>query len=152
MNEMVDLWQVSEEGNPGIAELSRSSIKAGYNMSWQYFGSYLSEVPAEKKCDGLPGPYDDIGVTNQNVSYFIADGPPPHIVVDVEEGGEEGEVHCPPSTVVRRRRRATPTTEIREEIRRLASRSAAASRTRENMNEGDEKRCRIISIYLSSDY
>ncbi|GAB2299455.1 hypothetical protein Dimus_033523 [Dionaea muscipula] len=34
MDEMVDLWQVSEEGKAAIAELSRPSTKAGYNMAY----------------------------------------------------------------------------------------------------------------------
>ncbi|GAB2267994.1 hypothetical protein Dimus_002971 [Dionaea muscipula] len=54
MDEMIDRWQVSEEGMAAITELARPTTKAGYNMAFQHFGSYLSEVPAEKKWDGLP--------------------------------------------------------------------------------------------------
>ncbi|GAB2286154.1 hypothetical protein Dimus_020579 [Dionaea muscipula] len=54
MDEMVDLWQASEEGKAAIVELSRPFSKAGYNMAYQHFASYLSEVPADKKWDGLP--------------------------------------------------------------------------------------------------
>ncbi|GAB2292967.1 hypothetical protein Dimus_027191 [Dionaea muscipula] len=93
MDEMIYLWQVSEEGMTAITELARPSTKAGYNMAFQHFGSYLSEVPADKKWDGLPWPHDDIGVTDQNVPYYIADGPPPPIVIDAEEEGEPGEVN-----------------------------------------------------------
>ncbi|GAB2297406.1 hypothetical protein Dimus_031511 [Dionaea muscipula] len=89
MDEVVDLWQASEEGIAAIVELSRPSTKAGYNMAWQHFGSYLSEIPAEKKWDVLPWPHNDIGVTDQNIPYYIADGPPPPITVDAEEGEEE---------------------------------------------------------------
>ncbi|GAB2285638.1 hypothetical protein Dimus_020079 [Dionaea muscipula] len=70
-NELQD--SVSEEGMAAITELARPTTKAGYNMAFQHFGSYLSEVPADKKWDGLPGPHDDIGVTDQNVSYYIVD-------------------------------------------------------------------------------
>ncbi|GAB2289987.1 hypothetical protein Dimus_024284 [Dionaea muscipula] len=73
MDEMIDRWQVSEEGMAAISELSRPTTKAGYNMAFQHFGSYLSEVPADKKWDGLPWPHDDIGVTDQNVPYYIVD-------------------------------------------------------------------------------
>ncbi|GAB2276011.1 hypothetical protein Dimus_010753 [Dionaea muscipula] len=83
----------SEEGMASITELARPSTKAGYNLAFQHFGSYLSEVPADKKWDGLPWPHDDIGVTNQNIPYYIADGPPPPIIIDVEEEGEPGEVN-----------------------------------------------------------
>ncbi|GAB2278014.1 hypothetical protein Dimus_012713 [Dionaea muscipula] len=93
MDEMIDRWQVSEEGMTAITELARPATKAGYNMAFQHFGSYLSEVPADKKWDGLPWPHDDIGVTDQNVPYYIADGPPPPIVIDAEEEGEPGEVN-----------------------------------------------------------
>ncbi|GAB2271675.1 hypothetical protein Dimus_006505 [Dionaea muscipula] len=92
MDEMIDRWQVKEEGMAAITELARPATKAGYNMAFQHFGSYLSEVPAEKKWDGLPWPHDDIGVTDQNVPYYIVDGPPP-IVIDAEEEGESGEVN-----------------------------------------------------------
>ncbi|GAB2288813.1 hypothetical protein Dimus_023124 [Dionaea muscipula] len=93
MDEMIDLWQANEEGMAAITELARPFTKAGYNMAFQHFGSYLSEVPAEKKWDGLPWPQDDIGVTNQNLPYYIADGPPPPIVIDAEEEAEPGEVN-----------------------------------------------------------
>ncbi|GAB2268394.1 hypothetical protein Dimus_003356 [Dionaea muscipula] len=93
MDEMVDLWQVSEEEKAAITELSRPSTKAGYNMAYQHFASYLSKVPADKKWDGLPWPHVDIGVTDQNIPYYIADGPPPPIVVDAGEEEEEGEVN-----------------------------------------------------------
>ncbi|GAB2275776.1 hypothetical protein Dimus_010527 [Dionaea muscipula] len=93
LDEMVDLWRASEEGKAAIAELSRPSTKAGYNMAYQHFASYLSEVPADKKWDGLPWPHDDIGVTDQNIPYYIADGPPPPIVMNAEEEGEPGEVN-----------------------------------------------------------
>ncbi|GAB2290177.1 hypothetical protein Dimus_024459, partial [Dionaea muscipula] len=79
MDEMVDLWQVSEEGKAAIAELSHPSTKAGYNMAYQHFASYLSES------------HDDIGVTDQNIPYYIADGPPSPIVVDIGAEEEEGE-------------------------------------------------------------
>ncbi|GAB2299135.1 hypothetical protein Dimus_033207 [Dionaea muscipula] len=72
----------SEEGMAVITELTRPSTKAGYDMAFQHFASYLSEVPADKKWDGLPWPHDDISVTDQNVPYYVADGPPPPIVVD----------------------------------------------------------------------
>ncbi|GAB2278146.1 hypothetical protein Dimus_012842 [Dionaea muscipula] len=93
MDEMIDLWQASEEGMVAITELARPSTKAGYNMAFQHFGSYLSEVPADKKWDGLPWPHDDIGVTDQNIPYYIADGPPPPIIIDAEEEGEPREVN-----------------------------------------------------------
>ncbi|GAB2286526.1 hypothetical protein Dimus_020924 [Dionaea muscipula] len=93
MDEMIDLWQASEEGQASITELARPSTKAGYNMAFQHFSSYLSEVPADKKWDGLPWSHDDIGVTDQNIPYYIADGPPPPIVMDAEEEGELGEVN-----------------------------------------------------------
>ncbi|GAB2266357.1 hypothetical protein Dimus_001366 [Dionaea muscipula] len=93
MDEMVDLWQASEEGKAAIVELSRPSTKAGYSMAYQHFASYLSEVPADKKWDGLPWPHDDISVTHQNIPDYIADGPPPPIVMDVEGEGEPGEVN-----------------------------------------------------------
>ncbi|GAB2283084.1 hypothetical protein Dimus_017616 [Dionaea muscipula] len=93
MDEMIDRWQVSEEGMAAITELARPATKAKYNMAFQHFGSYLSEVPADKKWDGLPWTHDDIGVTDQNVPYYIADGPPPPIVIDAEEEGEPGEVN-----------------------------------------------------------
>ncbi|GAB2272783.1 hypothetical protein Dimus_007602 [Dionaea muscipula] len=92
MDEMIDRWQTSEEGMAAISELARPATKAGYSMAFQHFGSYLSEVPADKKWDGLPWPHDDIGVTDQNVPYYIVDGPPPSIIVDPEEEGEPGEV------------------------------------------------------------
>ncbi|GAB2283337.1 hypothetical protein Dimus_017854 [Dionaea muscipula] len=82
MDKMIDLWQASKEGMAAIIELAHLSTKAGYNM-----------VPAEKKWDGLPWPHDDIGVTNQIIPYYIADGPPPPIVIDSEEEGEPGEVN-----------------------------------------------------------
>ncbi|GAB2286581.1 hypothetical protein Dimus_020978 [Dionaea muscipula] len=85
--------EASEEGKTAIIELSRPSTKAGYNMAYHHFASYLSEVPADKKWDGLPWPHDDIGVTNQNIPYYIANGPPPLIVKDAEEEGEPGEVN-----------------------------------------------------------
>ncbi|GAB2290206.1 hypothetical protein Dimus_024488 [Dionaea muscipula] len=85
--------ELDEEGMAAITELARPATKAGYNMAFQHFGSYLSEVPSDKKWDGLPWPHDDIGVTDQNVPYYIADGPPPPIVVDAEEEGEPGEVN-----------------------------------------------------------
>ncbi|GAB2299040.1 hypothetical protein Dimus_033114 [Dionaea muscipula] len=88
MDEMINRWQVSEEGMTAITELARPATKAGYNMAFQHFGSYLSEVPADKKWDGLLWPHDDIGVTDQNVPYYITDGPPPPIVIDAEEEGE----------------------------------------------------------------
>ncbi|GAB2298037.1 hypothetical protein Dimus_032115 [Dionaea muscipula] len=93
MDEMIDRWQVSKEGMGAITELARPATKAGYNMTFKHFGSYLSEVPADKKWDGLPWPHDEIGVTDQNVPYYIADGPPPPIVIDAEEEGETGEVN-----------------------------------------------------------
>ncbi|GAB2281664.1 hypothetical protein Dimus_016235 [Dionaea muscipula] len=93
MNEMIDLWQASKEGMAAVTELARPSTKARYYMAFQHFGSYLSGVPADKKWDGLPWPHDDIGVTDQNVPYYIADGPPPPIVIDAEEEGEPGEVN-----------------------------------------------------------
>ncbi|GAB2272958.1 hypothetical protein Dimus_007773 [Dionaea muscipula] len=71
MDEMFDLWQASEEGKAAIIELSRPSTKAGYNMAYQHFASYLSEVPADKKWDGLPWPHDDIGVTDQNIPFVF---------------------------------------------------------------------------------
>ncbi|GAB2268499.1 hypothetical protein Dimus_003456 [Dionaea muscipula] len=83
----------SEEGMAAITELARPSTKAWYNIAFQHFGSYLSEVPADKKWDGLPWPHDDIGVTDQNIPYYIIDGPPPPIVIDAEEEGELGEVN-----------------------------------------------------------
>ncbi|GAB2267866.1 hypothetical protein Dimus_002842 [Dionaea muscipula] len=92
MNEMVDLWQAIEEGKVAIAELSCPSTKAGYNMAYQHFVSYLSEVPTDKKCDGLPWSHDDIGITDQNIPYYITDRPPSPIVVDVGAEEEEGEV------------------------------------------------------------
>ncbi|GAB2287987.1 hypothetical protein Dimus_022335 [Dionaea muscipula] len=49
MDEMIDLWQASEEGKAAITELARPSTKTGYNMAFQHFASYLSEVPADKK-------------------------------------------------------------------------------------------------------
>ncbi|GAB2273445.1 hypothetical protein Dimus_008238 [Dionaea muscipula] len=55
--------EASEEGMAAITELARPSTKAGYNMAFHHFGSYLSEVRADKKWDGLPWPHDDIGVT-----------------------------------------------------------------------------------------
>ncbi|GAB2278249.1 hypothetical protein Dimus_012940 [Dionaea muscipula] len=93
MDEMIDLWQASEEGMATITELARPSTKVGYNMAFQHFASYLSEVPADKKWDGLPWPHDDIDVTDQNIPYYIADGPPPPIVMDAEEEGEPGEIN-----------------------------------------------------------
>ncbi|GAB2292403.1 hypothetical protein Dimus_026644, partial [Dionaea muscipula] len=92
MDEMIDRWQTSEEGMAAISELARPATKAGYSMAFQHFGSYLSEVPADKKWDGLPWPHDDIGVTDQNVPYYIVDGPPPPVIVDAEEEKEPGEV------------------------------------------------------------
>ncbi|GAB2272733.1 hypothetical protein Dimus_007553 [Dionaea muscipula] len=92
-DEMIDRWQVSEEGMAAITELARPATKVGCNMAFQHFSSYLSEVPADKKWDGLPWPHDDIGVTDQNVPYYIADGPPAPIVIDAEEEGEQGEVN-----------------------------------------------------------
>ncbi|GAB2265913.1 hypothetical protein Dimus_000945 [Dionaea muscipula] len=83
----------SEEGKAAIIELARPSSKAGYNMAYQHFASYLSEVPADKKWDGLPRSHDDIGVTDQNIPYYIVDGPPPPIAMDAEEEGEPGEVN-----------------------------------------------------------
>ncbi|GAB2276107.1 hypothetical protein Dimus_010848, partial [Dionaea muscipula] len=50
-------------------------------------------VPAEKKWDGLPWSHVDNGVTDQNIPYYIVDGPPPPIVMDAEEEGEPGEVN-----------------------------------------------------------
>ncbi|GAB2285886.1 hypothetical protein Dimus_020320 [Dionaea muscipula] len=93
MDEMIDLWQVSEEGKVDIAELCRPSTKTEYNMAYQRFAFYLSEVPADKKCHGLPWPHDDISVTDQNVLYYITDRPPSLIVVDVGAEEEEGEVN-----------------------------------------------------------
>ncbi|GAB2292992.1 hypothetical protein Dimus_027215 [Dionaea muscipula] len=93
MDEMVDLWQASEEGKAAIAELSRPSTKTGYNMAYQHFASYLSEVPADKKWDGLPWSHDDIGVTDQNIPHYIADGPPPPIAMDAEVEGEPEKVN-----------------------------------------------------------
>ncbi|GAB2283412.1 hypothetical protein Dimus_017927 [Dionaea muscipula] len=92
MDEMIDRWQTSEEGMAAISELARPATKDGYSMAFQHFGSYLSEVPADKKWDGLPWPHDDIGVTDQNVPYYIVDGPPPPVTVDAKEEGEPGEV------------------------------------------------------------
>ncbi|GAB2286513.1 hypothetical protein Dimus_020912 [Dionaea muscipula] len=92
MDEMIDRWQTSEEGMAAISELARPATKARYSMTFQHFDSYLSEVPADKKWDGLPWPHDDIGVTDQNVPYYIVDGPPPPVTVDAEEEGEPGEV------------------------------------------------------------
>ncbi|GAB2294221.1 hypothetical protein Dimus_028439 [Dionaea muscipula] len=92
MDEMIDRWQTSEEGMAAISELARPATKAGYSMAFQHFGSYLSEVLADKKWDGLPWPHDDIGVTDQNVPYYIVDGPPPPVIIDAEEEGELGEV------------------------------------------------------------
>ncbi|GAB2288267.1 hypothetical protein Dimus_022607 [Dionaea muscipula] len=92
MDEVIDRWQTSEEGMAAISELARPATKAGYSMAFQHFGSYLSEVPADKKWDGLPWPHDDIGVMDQNVPYYIVDGPPPPVIVDAEEEGELGEV------------------------------------------------------------
>ncbi|GAB2290383.1 hypothetical protein Dimus_024662 [Dionaea muscipula] len=86
------LAETSEEGMAAISELACPATKAGYSMAFQHFGSYLSEVPADKKWDGLPWPHDDIGVTDQNVPYYIVDGPPPPVIVDAEEEGEPGEV------------------------------------------------------------
>ncbi|GAB2286104.1 hypothetical protein Dimus_020528 [Dionaea muscipula] len=83
----------SEEGKATITKLARPSTKAGYNMAFQHFASYLSEVPADKKWDGLPWSHDDIGVTDQNIPYYIVDGPPPLISMDAEEEGEPGEVN-----------------------------------------------------------
>ncbi|GAB2290241.1 hypothetical protein Dimus_024522 [Dionaea muscipula] len=48
MDEMVDLWQASEEGKATIVELSCPSTKAGYNLAYQHFAFYLSEVHADK--------------------------------------------------------------------------------------------------------
>ncbi|GAB2288170.1 hypothetical protein Dimus_022512 [Dionaea muscipula] len=93
MDEMIDLRGADEEGMAAITELARPFTKAGYNMAFQHFGSYLSEVPVEKKWDGLPWPHYDIGVIDQNVPYYIADGPPPPIVIDAEEEAEPGEVN-----------------------------------------------------------
>ncbi|GAB2292760.1 hypothetical protein Dimus_026996 [Dionaea muscipula] len=93
MDEMIDLWQASEEGMAVITELARPSTKARYNMAFHHFDSYLSEVSADKKWDGLPWPHDDIGVTDQNIPYYIADGPPPPIVIDAKEEGELREVN-----------------------------------------------------------
>ncbi|GAB2287676.1 hypothetical protein Dimus_022043 [Dionaea muscipula] len=92
MDEMIDRWQTSEEGMAAISELARPATKAGYSMAFQHFDSYLSEVPADKKRGGLPWLHDDIGVTDQNVPYYMVDGPPPPVVVDTEEEGEPGEV------------------------------------------------------------
>ncbi|GAB2278661.1 hypothetical protein Dimus_013337 [Dionaea muscipula] len=92
MGEMIERWQTSEEGMAAISELARPATKAGYSMTFQHFGSYLFEVPADKKWDGLPWPHDDIGVTDQNVPYYIIDGPPPPVIIDAEEEGEPGEV------------------------------------------------------------
>ncbi|GAB2278654.1 hypothetical protein Dimus_013330, partial [Dionaea muscipula] len=66
MDEMVELWQASEEGKAAI-------------------------VLVDKKWDGLPWPHDDIGVTDQNIPYYIANGSLPPIVIDAEEEGESGE-------------------------------------------------------------
>ncbi|GAB2295478.1 hypothetical protein Dimus_029644 [Dionaea muscipula] len=88
-----NLVQASEEGIEAITELTRPSTKPRYNMAFQHFASYLSEVPADKKWDGLPWPHDDISVTDQNIPYYIADEPAPPIVMDVEEEGEPGEVN-----------------------------------------------------------
>ncbi|GAB2295426.1 hypothetical protein Dimus_029594 [Dionaea muscipula] len=93
MDEMIDLWQASEEGQAAITELARPLTKVGYNMAFQHFSSYLSEVPANKKWDGLPWSHNDIRVIDQNIPYYIADGPPPPIVMDAEEKGELGEVN-----------------------------------------------------------
>ncbi|GAB2268540.1 hypothetical protein Dimus_003495 [Dionaea muscipula] len=93
IDEMIDLWQASEEGMVAITKLARPSTKVGYNMAFQHFSSYLSEVPTDKKWDGLPWPHDDIGVTDQNIPYYIVDGSPPPIVIDAEEEGEPGEVN-----------------------------------------------------------
>ncbi|GAB2271355.1 hypothetical protein Dimus_006196 [Dionaea muscipula] len=92
-DEMIDLWHASEEGMVAITELARPSTKAGYNMTFQHFASYLSEVHADKKSDDIPWSHDDIGVTDQNIPYYIADEPPPPIVMDAEEEGEPGEVN-----------------------------------------------------------
>ncbi|GAB2289981.1 hypothetical protein Dimus_024278 [Dionaea muscipula] len=48
MDEMIDRWQTSEEGMAAISELARPATKVGYSMAFQH-GSYLSEVPADKK-------------------------------------------------------------------------------------------------------
>ncbi|GAB2269042.1 hypothetical protein Dimus_003971 [Dionaea muscipula] len=77
MDEMIDLWQASEEGKAAITKLARPSTK----------------VPADKKWDGIPWFHDDIGVTDQNIPYYIVDGPPLPIAMDVEEEGELGEVN-----------------------------------------------------------
>ncbi|GAB2303786.1 hypothetical protein Dimus_037765 [Dionaea muscipula] len=78
MDEMIDRWQTSEEGMAAISELARPATKAGST--------------ADKKWDGLHWPHDDIGVTDQNVPYYIVDGPPPPVIVDAEEEKEPGEV------------------------------------------------------------
>ncbi|GAB2294980.1 hypothetical protein Dimus_029170 [Dionaea muscipula] len=93
IDEMIDLWQASEEGMAAITELAPPSTKAGYNIAFQHFASYLSKVPSGKKWDGLPWPHEDIGVTDQNIRYYITDGPPPSIVKDADEEGEPGEVN-----------------------------------------------------------
>ncbi|GAB2303262.1 hypothetical protein Dimus_037257 [Dionaea muscipula] len=90
--ELTSKYNEFEEGMAAISELARPATKAGYSMAFQHFGSYLSEVPADKKWDGLPWPHDDIGVTDQNVLYYIVDGPPLPVIVDAEEEGEPGEV------------------------------------------------------------
>ncbi|GAB2280823.1 hypothetical protein Dimus_015446 [Dionaea muscipula] len=92
MDEMIDRWQTSEEGMAAISKLARPATKVGYSMAFQHFCSYLSKVLADKKWDGLPWPHDDIGVTDQNVPYYIVDGPPPPVIIDAEEEGEPGEV------------------------------------------------------------
>ncbi|GAB2303657.1 hypothetical protein Dimus_037641, partial [Dionaea muscipula] len=60
MDEMFDLRRASEEGKAAIIELSRPSTKAGITWPIKHFASYLLEVPADKKLDGLPRPHDDI--------------------------------------------------------------------------------------------
>ncbi|GAB2267979.1 hypothetical protein Dimus_002956 [Dionaea muscipula] len=84
--------RASEEGIAAYSELARPATKVGYSMAFHHFGSYLSEVPADKKWDGLPWLHDDIGIMDQNVPYYIVDGPPPPVIVDTEEEGEPGEV------------------------------------------------------------
>ncbi|GAB2282012.1 hypothetical protein Dimus_016575 [Dionaea muscipula] len=73
MDEMIDRQCQSKRGWPPSPSSPRPATKVGYSMAFQRFRSYLSEVPADKKLDGLPRPHDDIGVTDQNVPYYIVD-------------------------------------------------------------------------------
>ncbi|GAB2283604.1 hypothetical protein Dimus_018110 [Dionaea muscipula] len=89
-----ELTHKYNESHDSVRRLECSKqVRRARAKARKHFGSYLSEVPTEKKWDGLPWPHDDIGVTDQNVPYYIADGPPPPMVIDAEEEAEPGEVN-----------------------------------------------------------